>query len=156
GTAGAREALTTGRGSVKVRAVCDIEEPAKGRTAIIATELPYQVSIERIISRIKELVEEKKITGISEVRNDASDRVGGRLAINLPMAAVAQVVLAQLDQNAPLQESFSYYMVALVDGVPRSRNIAEMVGYYLDHQMEVIERRTQFRLDQAKARAHIL
>lgn len=156
GSAGAREALTTGRGSVKVRAVCDIEEPAKGRTAIIATELPYQVSIERIISRIKELVEEKKITGISEVRNESSDRVGTRLAIYLRKEAVPQVVLNQLYKNTPLQESFSYNMVALVDGVPRTLNIAEMVGYYLDHQMEVIERRTQFRLDQAKARAHIL
>src|SRR5690554_6318477 len=156
GTAGAREALTTGRGSVKVRAVCDIEEPAKGRTAIIATELPYQVSIERIISRIKELVEEKKITGISEVRNESSDRVGTRLAIYLRKEAVPQVVLNQLYKNTPLQESFSYNMVGLVDGVPRTLNIAEMVGYYLDHQMEVIERRTQFRLDQAKARAHIL
>src|SRR5690606_4386388 len=156
GSAGAREALTTGRGSVKVRAVCDIEEPAKGRTAIIATDLPYQVSIERIISRIKELVEEKKITGISEVRNESSDRVGTRLAIYLRKEAVPQVVLNQLYKNTPLQESFSYNMVALVDGVPRTLNIAEMVGYYLDHQMEVIERRTEFRLDQAKARAHIL
>ena len=156
GTAGAKEALTTGRGSVKIRAVCDIEETQKGRTAIIATEIPYQVSIERIITRIKELVEEKKITGISEVRNESSDRVGTRLAIYLRREAVPQVVLNQLYKLTPLQDSVGYNMVALVDGVPRTLNVAEMVGYYLDHQMEVIERRTKFRLDQAKARAHIL
>ena len=156
GTAGAKEALATGRGSVKIRAVCDIEETQKGRTAIIATELPYQVSIERIITRIKELVEEKKITGISEVRNESSDRVGTRLAIYLRREAVPQVVLNQLYKMTPLQDSVGYNMVALVDGVPRTLNVAEMVGYYLDHQMEVIERRTKFRLDQAKARAHIL
>ncbi len=156
GTAGAKEALTTGRGSVKIRAVCDIEEPQKGRTAIIATEIPYQVSIERIITRIKELVEDKKITGISEVRNESSDRVGTRLAIYLRKEAVPQVVLNQLYKLTPLQDSVGYNMVALVDGVPRTLNVAEMVGYYLDHQMEVVERRTKFRLDQAKARAHIL
>lgn len=156
GTAGAKEALTTGRGSVKIRAVCDIEETRGGRTAIIATELPYQVSIERIISRIKELVEDKKLTGISEVRNESSDRVGTRLAIYLRKDAVPQVVLNQLYKLTPLQDSVGYNMVALVDGVPRTLNIAEMIGYYLDHQMEVIERRTKFRLDQAKARAHIL
>ncbi len=156
GTAGAKEALATGRGSVKIRAVCDIEETQKGRTAIIATELPYQVSIERIITRIKELVEEKKITGISEVRNESSDRVGTRLAIYLRREAVPQVVLNQLYKMTPLQDSVGYNMVAQVDGVPRTLNVAEMVGYYLDHQMEVIERRTKFRLDQAKARAHIL
>ena len=141
---------------MKIRAVCDIEETQKGRTAIIATEIPYQVSIERIITRIKELVEEKKITGISEVRNESSDRVGTRLAIYLRREAVPQVVLNQLYKLTPLQDSVGYNMVALVDGVPRTLNVAEMVGYYLDHQMEVIERRTKFRLDQAKARAHIL
>jgi DNA gyrase subunit A len=156
GTAGAKEALVTGRGSVKIRAVCDIEESSRGRTAIVATELPYQVSIERIISRIKELVEAKTITGIAEVRNESSDRVGTRLAIYLKKEAVPQVVLNQLYKNTPLQESISYNMVALVDGVPRTLNVAELIGYYLDHQMEVVERRTRYRLDQARARAHIL
>src|SRR5690606_36688930 len=102
GSAGAREALTTGRGSVKVRAVCDIEEPAKGRTAIIATELPYQVSIERIISRIKELVAEKKIIGISGVRYESSDRGVIRLSTYLRQEAVSQVVLIRLYKNTPL------------------------------------------------------
>jgi DNA gyrase subunit A len=156
GHAGIREALTTGRGSVKIRAVCDVQEIRKGRTAVVVTELPYQVSIERIIAKIKDLVDDKKLAGISEVRNESSDRVGTRLVIELKQGAVPQVVLNQLYKNTPLQDSFGYNMVSLVDGVPRTLNIAEMLGYYLDHQMEVIERRTQFRLDQALARAHIL
>jgi DNA gyrase subunit A len=156
GHAGIREALTTGRGSVKIRAVCDVQEIRKGRTAVVVTELPYQVSIERIIAKIKDLVDDKKLAGISEVRNESSDRVGTRLVIELKQGAVPQVVLNQLYKNTPLQDSFGYNMVSLVDGVPRTLNIADMLGYYLDHQMEVIERRTQFRLDQALARAHIL
>jgi DNA gyrase subunit A len=156
GIQGIRDALTTGRGSVKMRAACDIQEVRKGRTAIVVTELPYQVSIERVIAKIKDLVDAKKINGISEVRNESSDRVGTRLVIELKQNAVPQVLLNQLYKGTPLQDSFGYNMVSLVDGVPRTLNIAEMIGYYLDHQMEVIERRTQFRLDQAEARAHIL
>ena len=156
GTAPMREALITGRGSVKIRAVCDVQEVRKGRTAIVVTELPYQVSIERIVAKIKDLVDSKRMTGISAVRNESSDRVGTRLVIELKRDAIPQVVLNQLFKNTPLQDSFAYNMVALVDGVPRTLGLAEMIGYYLDHQMEVIERRTQFRLDQAKARAHIL
>jgi len=156
GTAGIREALTSGRGSVKIRAVCDVQEVRKGRTAVVVTELPYQVSIERIIAKIKDLVDDKKITGIAEVRNESSDRVGTRLVIELKQNSIPQVVLNQLYKGTPLQDSFAYNTVALVDGVPRTLGLSEMIGYYLDHQMEVIERRTQFRLDQAKARAHIL
>ena len=156
GTSGIRDALTTGRGSVKIRAVCDVQEVRKGRTAIVVTELPYQVSIERIVAKIKDLVDDKKITGIAEVRNESSDRVGTRLVIELKQGAVPQVILNQLYKGTPLQDSFAYNVVALVDGVPRTLGLAEMIGYYLDHQMEVIERRTQFRLDQAMARAHIL
>ena len=156
GTAGIRDALTTGRGSVKLRGVCDVQEIRKGRTAIIATELPYQVSIERIVSKIKELVDSKRIEGIAEVRNETSDRVGTRLVIELKSNAVPQVVLNQLYKNTPLQDSFAYNMVSLVDGVPRTLNLSEMIGYYLDHQMEVVERRTRFRLEEAQARAHIL
>jgi DNA gyrase subunit A len=156
GTTGIREALATGRGSVKVRGVCDVQEIRKGRTAIIATELPYQVSIERIIAKIKELVDSKRLDGIAEVRNESSDRAGIRLVIELKNNAIPQVVLNQLYKNTPLQDSFSYNVVALVDGVPRTLGLVDLLGYYLDHQMEVIERRTQFRLDQAEARAHIL
>jgi DNA gyrase subunit A len=156
GAGGIRDALTTGRGSVKIRAVCDIQEIRKGRTAIVVTELPYQVSIERVISKIKDLVDSKRVTGVSDARNESSDRVGTRLVIELKRDAVPQVVLNQLYKNTPLQDSFGYNMVSLVDRVPRTLNLADMIGYYLDHQMEVIERRTQFRLDQAQARAHIL
>ena len=156
GKAGIREALTTGRGSVKMRAVCDVQEVRKGRTAIVVTELPYQVSIERIIAKIKVLVDSKKLAGIAEIRNESSDRVGTRLVIELKQNAVPQVVLNQLYKMTPLQESFGYNMVSLVDGVPRTLDIAEMIGHYLDHQMEVIERRTRYRLEEAKARAHIL
>jgi DNA gyrase subunit A len=156
GTAGIRDALTTGRGSVKIRAVCDVQEVRKGRTAIVVTQLPYQVSIERIMAKIKDLVESKKLTGIADTRNESSDRVGTRLVIELKQNAVPQVILNQLYKNTPLQDTFGYNMVSLVDGVPRTLNLADMLGYYLDHQMEVIERRTQFRLDQAQARAHVL
>ena len=156
GTTGIREALSTGRGSVKIRAVCDVQEVRKGRTAVIVTQLPYQVSIERIVAKIKDLVDAKKMAGIAEVRNESSDRVGTRLVIELKRDAVPQVVLNQLYKNTPLQTSFGYNVVALVDGVPRTLGLSELIGYYLDHQMEVIERRTQFRLDQAEARAHIL
>ena len=123
---------------------------------MIVTELPYQVSIERIVAKIKDLVDAKKMAGIAEVRNESSDRVGIRLVIELKRDAVPQVVLNQLYKNTPLQTSFGYNVVALVDGVPRTLGLSKLIGYYLDHQMEVIERRTQFRLDQAQARAHIL
>jgi DNA gyrase subunit A len=156
GTTGIKEALTTGRGSVRIRAVCDVQEIRKGRTAVVVTELPYQVSIERVMAKIKDLVDDKKILGIADTRNESSDRVGTRLVIELKQGAVPQVILNQLYKNTPLQDSFGYNMVSLVDGVPRTLNIADMLGYYLDHQMEVIERRTRFRLEQAQARAHIL
>jgi DNA gyrase subunit A len=156
GNGGIRDALTTGRGSVKIRAVCDVQEIRKGRTAIVVTQLPYQVSIERVMAKIKDLVDAKKLSGVADTRNESSDRVGTRLVIELKQGAVPQVVLNQLYKNTPLQDTFGYNMVSLVDGVPRTLNLAEMLGYYLDHQMEVIERRTQFRLDQAEARAHIL
>ncbi|MEX1006068.1 MAG: DNA gyrase subunit A [Acidimicrobiia bacterium] len=159
GTAGSKEALATGRGSVKLRAVADVEEIKDGkstRTAIIVSELPYQVSIERVIAKIKVLVDSKRITGIADVRNESNERRGMRLVIVLKREAIPQVVLNQLYKNTPLQDSFSYNVVALVDGVPRTLNVANMVGHYLDHQMEVIERRTGFRLDKAQRRAHIL
>jgi DNA gyrase subunit A len=156
GTSGIKEALATGRGSVKMRAVADVQELKRGRTGIVVTELPYQVSIERVISKIKQLVDDKRITGIADVRNESSSRVGIRLVVDLKRDAVPQVVLNQLFKNTPLQDSFGYNVVALVDGVPRTLGLHQLVRYYLDHQMEVIERRTQHRLDKALARAHIL
>ncbi|HVR31513.1 MAG TPA: DNA gyrase subunit A [Acidimicrobiia bacterium] len=159
GTSGSKEALATGRGSIKIRAVADVEEIKDGkstRTAIIVTELPYQVSIERVIAKIKVLVDSKRVTGIADVRNESNERRGMRLVIVLKREAIPQVVLNQLYKNTPLQDSFGYNVVALVDGVPRTLNLAELVGHYLDHQMEVIERRTRFRLEKAQRRAHIL
>jgi DNA gyrase subunit A len=155
GNRGVRDALLTGRGSVKMRAVAEVEEVRKGRTAIVVTEIPYQVSRDRIMEKIADLVREKKLGGIAELR-DESDRSGTRLVIELKRDAVPQVVLNQLYKNTQLQETFGVNMVALVDGVPRTLSVRELVVHYLDHQMEVIERRTRFRLAKAEARAHIV
>ncbi|MFO7548192.1 MAG: DNA gyrase subunit A [Acidimicrobiia bacterium] len=156
GTSGAKEALATGRGSVKMRAVADIQEVRKGRTAIVVTELPYQVSQDRVMEKIADLVHDKRLEGIADLRNESSARVGTRLVIELKSTAVPQVVLNQLYKLTQLQDTFGVNMVALVDGVPRTLNVASIVRHYLDHQMEVIERRTRYRLEKAKARAHIL
>ena len=156
GTKGVKDALVSGRGSVKIRAVTDVQEVRKGRTAIVVTELPYQVSQDRLLAKIAELVNDKRVAGIADLRNESDSRTGMRLVIELKRDAVPQVVLNQLLKMTQLQDSFGVNTVALVDGVPRTLNIAELVGYYLDHQMEVIERRTQFRLDKAQARAHIV
>jgi len=155
GNRGVRDALLTGRGSVKMRAVAEVEEVRKGRTAIVVTEIPYQVSRDRIMERIADQVREKKMTGIAELR-DESDRSGTRLVIELKRDAVPQVVLNQLYKNTQLQETFGVNMLALVDGVPRTLSVRELIVHYLDHQMEVIERRTRFRLSKAEARAHIV
>jgi DNA gyrase subunit A len=155
GAGGIRDAFLTGRGSIKMRAVTEVEEVRKGRTGIVVTEIPYQVSRDRIMEKIADAVRDKKITGIGDLR-DESDRNGTRLVIELKREAVVQVVLNQLFKLTQLQETFGVNMVALVDGVPRTLNLAEAIGYYIDHQMEVIERRTKFRLDKAEARAHIV
>jgi len=155
GNKGVQDAMHTGRGSVKMRAVCEVEEIRKGRTAIIVTEIPYQVSRDRIMEKIAQVVREKKITGISDLR-DESDRNGMRMVIELKRDAVPQVVLNQLYKQTQLQDSFGVNMVALVDGVPRTLNVAEMIGHYIDHQMDVIKRRTKFRLGKAEDRAHIV
>src|SRR3990172_3998104 len=156
GTAGIKEALATGRRSVKTRPVTDIREIRKGRTAIIVTEVPYQVSHDRVMEKIASLVNDKRVEGIADLRNESSDRVGTRLVIELKSNAVPQVVLNQLLKNTQLQETFGVNVVALVDGVHRTLNLADMIGHYLDHQMEVVERRTRFRLEEAQARAHVV
>ncbi|HEY5652666.1 MAG TPA: DNA gyrase C-terminal beta-propeller domain-containing protein, partial [Acidimicrobiia bacterium] len=114
------------------------------------------VSTERVISKIKTLVDAKKISGIADVRDESDSRKGMHLVIELKRDAIPQVVLNQLYKNTPLQDSFGYNMVSLVDGVPLTLGLSEMIGHYLDHQMEVIERRTQYRLDQAERKAHVL
>ncbi len=155
GNRGVREALLTGRGSIKMRAEAGVEEVRKGRTAIVVTAIPYQVSRDRIMEKIAELVRERKLAGIADLR-DESDRTGTRLVIELKRDAVPQVVLNQLYKNTQLQETFGVNMVALVDGVPRTLNLEQVIRHYLDHQMEVVERRTRFRLAKAEARAHIV
>ncbi len=155
GMNGIKDAQATGRGSVKMRAVTDVQEFKKNRSAIIATEIPYQVSRDRIMEKAAELVRKKVITGISDLR-DESDRDGTRLVFELKKDANPQVVLNQLHRGTQLEDNFSVNQVALVDGVPLTLNLADMVHHYIAHQLEVIARRSQFRLDQALARAHIV
>ena len=156
GSKGVRQALVSGRGSVKMRAVTDFIQVRKGRTAILVTELPYQVSQDRVMEGIARLVQQKTVTGIADLSNESSSRAGMRLVIELKKDATPQIVLNQLYKHTKLQETFGVNAVALVDGVPRTLGIAELIRCFLDHQMEVIERRTRFRLDKALARAHIL
>ncbi|MCH7845800.1 MAG: DNA gyrase subunit A [Acidobacteria bacterium] len=155
GVNGIKDALATGRGSVKMRAVTDVVETKRNRTAIVATEIPYQVSRDRIMEKTAELVRKKTITGISDLR-DESDRDGTRLVFELKKDANPQVVLNQLFKGTQLEENFSVNQVALVDSVPRTLNLSELVHYYVDHQLEVIERRSRFRLAQNEARSHIV
>ena len=155
GMSGVKQALATGRGSVKMRAVTDIVETKRGRMAIVATEIPYQVSRDRIMAKIADLVRAKTIVGIADLR-DESDRDGTRLVVELKRDANPQVVLNLLFKHTQLEDNFSVNQIALVDGVPRTLNIAEMVHYYIAHQLEVIERRSRFRLAKAEARAHIV
>lgn len=155
GNEGIRSALLTGRGSIKMRAVTEVVEIRKGRTAIIVTEIPYQVSRDRITAKIAEIVNNKKVTGIADVR-DETDRLGTRIVIELKRDGNPQVVLNQLFKHTRLEDSFAVNNVALVDGVPRTLNLAQLVHHYIDHQLEVIERRSQFRLAKAEARAHIV
>jgi len=155
GNKGVTDALLTGRGSVRMRAVTDIVEIRKGRMAIIVSEIPYQVSRDRIMEKIAELVRAKTLVGIADLR-DESDRNGTRLVVELKRDSNPQVILNQLFKMTQLEDTFSVNNVALVDGVPRTLNLAQLVHYYVDHQLEVIERRSQFRLDKAEARAHII
>ena len=138
-----------------MRAVTDVVEVKKNRVAIIISEIPYQVSIRRIMEKIAELVNNKTITGISGLR-DESNRNGIRIVVELKRDANPQVVLNQLFKGTGLEENFSVNTVALVDGVPKTLNLAEMVHHYLAHQLEVIVRRSQYRLEQARQRAHIV
>ena len=156
GTDGIRDALMTGRGSIKIRAVTDVDEVRKGRTGIIVTEIPYQTGHDRIMTKIAELVHAKRIEGIADLRDESSSRVGTRLVIELKRDARAQVVLNQLYKLTPLQDTFGVNFVALVDGIPRTLGLSDSIKHYLDHQMEVVERRTAFRLQKAEDRAHIL
>ncbi|MEA2507870.1 MAG: gyrase subunit [Actinomycetota bacterium] len=157
GRQGIIDAYSSGRGSIKMRAVCEIEEGPKGNPRIVVTELPYQVNKARLALKIAELVnaKEKRLEGIADLR-DESSREGMRLVIDLKRNAVPQVVLNTLYKRTQLQENFAVNMVALVDFVPRTLNLVEVINEYINHQMSVITRRTRFRLRRAKERSHIL
>lgn len=155
GTDGIRSAYTTGRGVVKIRAQAEIEPMQKGKHRIVVTELPYQVNKARLIESIAQLVKDGVIEGITDLR-DESDRRGMRVVIELRNDVVPDVILNQLYKHTKLQDSFGIIMLALVDGYPRVLNLKQILVYYLEHQKEVITRRTRYELGKAKDRAHIL
>ncbi len=155
GRNGIEDAYRTGRGSIQMRGVVEVEEINK-RTCLVVTELPYQVNPDNLALRIAELVKDGKIKGIADVRDEGNERLGQRLVIVLRNDAVAKVVLNNLYKQTPLQDSFGANMLALVDGVPRTLRLDEFVRFYIEHQIEVIVRRTKYRLTEKEKRAHIL
>ncbi|MFG2165334.1 DNA gyrase subunit A [Micromonospora chersina] len=156
GQAGIQDAYRTGRGSIRMRAVVEVEEDKRGRPALVVSELPYQVNPDNLAERIAELIKEGKLAGIADIRDESSGRTGMRIVLVLKRDAVAKVVLNNLYKHTQLQETFGANMLALVDGVPRTLNLAQFLRYYVEHQIEVIRRRTAFRLRKAEERAHIL
>ncbi len=150
-----KDAYRTGQGKVTVRGNAEIEQTAKGRTHIIVTEIPYQVNKAKLIEKIAELVRDKKIEGISDLR-DESDRTGMRIVIELKRDANANVVLNKLYKHTQMQDTFSIIMIALVNGEPKILNLYEMLYHYLEHQKDVVTRRTKYDLAKAEDRAHIL
>jgi DNA gyrase subunit A len=156
GRDGIDQGLRTGRGSVRMRAVIEVEEDSRGRQQLVVTELPYQVNRDALAEKIADLVRDGKIGGIADVKDESSARTGQRLVIVLKRDAVAKVVLNNLYKHTQLQDTFGVNMMALVDGVPRTLNVGQMIRHYVAHQVEVIVRRTRFRLRKAEERAHIL
>ncbi len=150
-----KDAYRTGQGKVTVRSKAEIEQTSKGRTQIIVNEIPYQVNKSRLIEKIAELVRDKKIEGISDLR-DESDRTGMRIVIELKRDANANVILNKLYKHTQMQDTFSIIMIALVNGQPKVLNLYEMIYHYLEHQKDVVTRRTQYDLNKAEERAHIL
>ena len=155
GTRGIEEAYRTGRGKIRVRAVTDIEPMATGKNRIVVTEIPYMVNKARLIEKIAELVKEKKIDGITELR-DESDRSGMRIVIELRRDVNANIILNQLYKHTQLQDTFGVIMLALVNNEPKILSLIQMLEYYLKHQEEVVTRRTKYDLNKAEERAHIL
>ena len=155
GGQGIRDAYTTGRGSIRMRGVVDIEEN-KGVTTLVITELPYQVNPDNLIQSIAEQVNEGKLKGISRIEDQSSDRVGMRIVVTLRRDGVAKVVLNNLYKHSQLQTSFGANMLSIVDGVPRTLRLDQMIRFYVAHQIDVIVRRTRYRLRKAEERAHIL
>ena len=155
GRQGIRDAVLTGRGSVRVQARAHTEQIKGNRTQIVVTEIPYQVNKSYLLQKIAELVKDRKLTGISDLR-DESDRTGMRIVIELKREAVPKVVLNNLYKHTQMQQSFGVNLVALVDGVPRTLSYKEALKHYVAHQFEVVTRRTRYELQRAQARAHIL
>jgi DNA gyrase subunit A len=155
GRQGIEQAYRTGRGSITQRAVVEIDEDNKGRTMLVITELPYMVNPDNLALKIAELADSGKVQGISDVRDDTSSRTGQRLVVILKRDAVARVVLNNLFKHTELQTNFSANMLALVDGVPRTLTIDQFISNWMTHQIEVIQRRTRFRLAEAERQAHI-
>jgi DNA gyrase subunit A len=155
GRGGIEDAYRTGRGSITMRAVVNVEEINK-RTCLVVTELPYQVNPDNLALKIAELVKDGKIKGIADVRDEGNERLGQRLVIVLQSSAIPKVVLNNLYKQTQLQDTFGANMLALVDGVPRTLRLDEFIKYYIEHQIEVIVRRTKFRLVEKEKRAHIL
>jgi DNA gyrase subunit A len=156
GREGIEEAYRTGRGSVRMRAVVTVEEDARGRVQLVVTELPYQVNPDNLAEAIADAVRDGRLQGISEIADESSDRVGRRLVVTLRRDAVAKVVLNNLYKHTQLQTSFGCNMLSIVDGVPRTLRLDELIRHYVLHQIEVIQRRTRYRLRKAEERAHIL
>ncbi|MCH1865687.1 DNA gyrase subunit A [Nocardioides sp. CFH 31398] len=156
GNSGIEQAYRTGRGSITQRAVIEVDEDARGRTTLVITELPYMVNPDNLALKIAELADSGKVQGIADVRDDTSDRTGQRLVVVLKRDAVARVVLNNLLKHTELQTNFSANMLALVDGVPRTLSIDQFISNWVEHQIEVIRRRTEYLLREAENRAHIL
>ncbi|ASF10782.1 DNA gyrase subunit A [Nocardia brasiliensis NBRC 14402] len=156
GSQGIHDAYTTGRGSVRMRGVVEIEEDNKGRTTLVITELPYQVNTDNFINSIAEQVRDGKIAGISDIHDESSDRAGMRIVVTVKRDAVAKVVLNNLYKHTQLQTSFGCNMLSIVDGVPRTLRLDQMIRLYVKHQLDVIVRRTKYLLRKAEERAHIL
>lgn len=155
GVRGINDAYRTGRGSITMRAVVNVEE-LQGRACLVVTELPYQVNPDNLAIKIADLVKDGKVSGIADIRDETSGRTGQRLVIVLKRDAVAKVVLNNLYKHTQLQDNFGANMLAIVDGVPRTLSIDGFIAHWVDHQIDVIVRRTQFRLRQAEERMHIL
>ncbi|WP_181775564.1 DNA gyrase subunit A [Amycolatopsis pittospori] len=156
GNSGIEDAYRTGRGSVRMRAVVEVEEDAKGRTILVVSELPYQVNPDNLVENIANLVRDGKLTGIADIADESNSRSGMRIVVTIKRDAVAKVVLNNLYKHTQLQQNFGVNMLALVDGVPRTLRLDQMIRHYVKHQVDVIVRRTRFRLRKAEERAHIL
>ncbi|MBK0865317.1 DNA gyrase subunit A [Saccharopolyspora sp. HNM0986] len=156
GTNAIADAYRTGRGSIRMRSVVSVEEDAKGRTSLVVTELPYQVNPDNLIESIATMHRDGKISGVSDIADESNSRRGMRIVITLKRDAIPKVVLNNLYKHTQLQTTFGVNMLALVEGVPRTLRLDQVIRYYVKHQLEVIVRRTRFRLRKAEERAHVL